>query len=547
MTERYQRLFSLPEALYAPNAPVIIVAGALLKDNQTGRVLCQLKLKSISPKTIKAAKVKVFPLDTVKKPLVGETVYEYLDLAISRDREFGQKSSIYLPNASTRAFSVEVTEVDFADDSVWASDKSPWEPLPATESVGDSELTKQYKLHYGDKAQYKPVRYKGGWICACGAVNGEEENGCHICGNMLSKLLACDMKALDTEKDERLARETAEREVIAAAEKAAAVAKAKKIKKILSLAIPVLIVCLAAVLLYMKVFIPNSHYNRAKALLDAGQYKEAISAFEALKGYKDSAELIKEAFAAKEEVDYSTAVALAESKKYAEAAAVFDTLGDYRESMEWLAKIRPFIVQAGETITFGHYEQDNNTSNGKEDIEWLVLAKDGNRIFLTSKYLLDFQQFSTSYFTEKTWDVCSLRKWLNESFLDTAFSVEEQAIIPCVPVSVEDPGYGISPGNDTTDQIFLLSITEVNTYMRSDRERACSPTAYVRAKALLRDPLDDNRWWLRSPGNFYDSPAYVGEDGIIYYAGRRVSYYYAVRPALWVDLESLNFQSEIIH
>lgn len=42
MGERYTRLFSLSEQLYIENAPVIITAGALLKDNKTDNILVQL-------------------------------------------------------------------------------------------------------------------------------------------------------------------------------------------------------------------------------------------------------------------------------------------------------------------------------------------------------------------------------------------------------------------------------------------------------------------------------------------------------------------------
>ena len=61
MSNRFEKLYSLPCSLYAPNSPVIIVAGVLLKDTQTGRVLAQLKLKNISPKTIKAVTISVVP------------------------------------------------------------------------------------------------------------------------------------------------------------------------------------------------------------------------------------------------------------------------------------------------------------------------------------------------------------------------------------------------------------------------------------------------------------------------------------------------------
>lgn len=39
MGERYEKLFSLPQDLYALGSPLLIEAGNLLKDTQTGRVL----------------------------------------------------------------------------------------------------------------------------------------------------------------------------------------------------------------------------------------------------------------------------------------------------------------------------------------------------------------------------------------------------------------------------------------------------------------------------------------------------------------------------
>jgi hypothetical protein len=36
------------------------------------------------------------------------------------------------------------------------------------------------------------------------------------------------------------------------------------------------------------------------------------------------------------------------------------------------------IMPVGSEIEFGSYEQDNNNSNGKENIEWVVLAAEGS-------------------------------------------------------------------------------------------------------------------------------------------------------------------------
>ena len=75
----------MPENLYASGAPVVSAAGALLNDNQTGKVIAQLKMRNISTKSIKAAKVCIRPLDTVGNALGAEVEYQYLDLAVNPD------------------------------------------------------------------------------------------------------------------------------------------------------------------------------------------------------------------------------------------------------------------------------------------------------------------------------------------------------------------------------------------------------------------------------------------------------------------------------
>lgn len=51
-------------------------------------------------------------------------------------------------------------------------------------------------------------------------------------------------------------------------------------------------------------------------------------------------------------------------------------------------------LKVGDTFTFGHYEQDNNSSNGKEPIEWLVLDRKGNEVLVISKYCLDSKPYA---------------------------------------------------------------------------------------------------------------------------------------------------------
>ena len=189
-------------------------------------------------------------------------------------------------------------------------------------------------------------------------------------------------------------------------------------------------------------------------------------------------------------------------------------------------------------VTFGTYEQDNNSSNGKESIEWIVLANEGNQSLLISRYALDCRQYNAGY-KEVTWETCSLRSWLNGTFLKTAFTADEQKAIQQTPVDNSKnqgrSGYSTAGGNDTTDQIFLLSVAEVATYFSSGEDRICKPTAYAKTQGAYDN---DNvcRWWLRSPGYNLYYAEYVWTDG--YVGATDVNnVHVAVRPAFWINLE----------
>ena len=135
MSERYSKLFALSENLYSAGAPVVIAAGALQKDNQTGKVFAQLKIRNIQDKVIKAATVKITPFDTVGKPLGGTVDYQYLDLSAGRDTDFGQKTPVMLKEATARSFAVSVSEIIFADNSTWSASDGTWGALSATDPI----------------------------------------------------------------------------------------------------------------------------------------------------------------------------------------------------------------------------------------------------------------------------------------------------------------------------------------------------------------------------------------------------------------------------
>lgn len=195
------------------------------------------------------------------------------------------------------------------------------------------------------------------------------------------------------------------------------------------------------------------------------------------------------------------------------------------------------MPKVGSYIKFGSYCQDYG--DDKKDIEWLVLEVKDGKALIISKYALDCQKYNT-YDTDDTWENCSLREWLNNDFINAAFSDKEKSMVTTVTVSAtKNPEYKTKPGNSTKDQVFLLSITEANNYFRSSKARQCEPTIYAIAKGAFVDSGDSSCWWwLRSPGSARGEAAGVFGDGDVSSYGCDVSENpNAVRPALWIDFE----------
>ena len=369
-------------------------------------------------------------------------------------------------------------------------------------------------------------------------------------------------------------------------------------KKTLTIAAVVVVMIACAIAWCIpNVIIPNNKYQQALALREAGQYDDAIAAFAELGDYSDAAQQLSE-------TKYQQALALREAGQYDDAIAAFAELGDYSDAAQQLSETKyqqannlnaaarydeayaiyvtltgykdvdklliedDNIVAAkkaleareaqftvGNYVTFGEYPQ---TTAGEDmtPIEWLVLARNGNKALLISRYGLDAQPYNTDY-TSVTWETCTLRTWLNGTFYNKAFSSAEQAAILTTNVDNSKnqcySGWSTSSGNNTQDKVFLLSYAEANKYFgvtydnSSNTKSRVAPTAYAIAQGAwtsysnkTTDSTYAGWWWLRSPGTYQDYAA------IVYFVGSLDFNYVdsdsgSVRPALWVNLESKIF------
>ena len=288
----------------------------------------------------------------------------------------------------------------------------------------------------------------------------------------------------------------------------------KKVKKVVTIVTPIVSALIIAIILLYSVIIPNGNYNLAIELMNDGKYENAISIFESLNGYKDSEDKILEC---KEQIFISNF-----------GEEVFNRFG---------------LVETGAYIKFGTYEQDNNVQNGKEKIEWLVLEVEDGEALLISRYALDCKPYSVDS-SNSTWDNSTLRQWLNNSFLNTAFTTLEQATISTTTVSADKNPiyYGLNPGNTTQDKVFLLSMIEAEKYFSSDSSRQCKATKYAEVSGVTLEGANNYcNWWLRTTGFSQWLTSCVYAEGIIDERGLMIdSTYIAVRPVIRIKISDFN-------
>lgn len=530
MSERYSKLYSLPDNLYAEGSPLIIAAGSLLKDNQTGNVLAQIKFKSIADKTISALMVKIKAFDVTGKALKGVEEQQYLDLNVGRNQEFGQKSPIMLPENVTRSFECEVTAVIFSDDTSWKNSGAKWESLPKQELLKEKlgELNEQYLRDTECKGELYPSAHKDIWFCSCGGVNKKADEKCSVCSTEKEKIFS----ALDTDllTEHKQEYDVAQAKKLADEAEAAAKEKAKN-KKAFG-------ICAGCFLLILIIYFVGSTvkytgmYNNALALYNEGKYEEAISVFETLKGYKDSEEQIVNCLNAANDIEYNSAVELFGNGEYEKAKEIFNLLADYRDCEEWVEKIDDIInIQEISEKGVGDYVGFGGGASDK--FKWEVIAKNDKKALLL--LVGGFEMGVCAYDSAKnaTWENCSVRKSFQEVFSDYFSETEQDAVLLTKTSTSITAADGSVTMSESEDRLFLLSVEEVEEYIPEIKDRV-----------LNVDVWDDSRqkytsesvfWWLRGSVNSEGFVDCMDKYGTI---GTRESSEAALyRPAMWISFE----------
>ena len=240
------------------------------------------------------------------------------------------------------------------------------------------------------------------------------------------------------------------------------------------------------------------------------------------------------------------------------------------------ASFRGEEIRVGDVVTFGRYEQDLDDMNGKEKLEWRVLDvdEDGDRALLITQKCIDTRPYhmdpgAPDSVKAVTWEDSSVRSWLNEDlpgfFYNEAFSEQDRSYIRKEEIPADENGHykDANPGEVTRDSVFLLSEKEAKDYFKNGRDRRAEATKWL--DDALSKPAENEKegedvpdeeeterdyyidtqdttgcvfWWLRTPGEDGTFAECVGAEGAIVQTGYLVNQmYFAVRPAIWVNLD----------
>lgn len=217
-------------------------------------------------------------------------------------------------------------------------------------------------------------------------------------------------------------------------------------------------------------------------------------------------------------------------------------------------------INTGSVVSFGNYPQQTN--GAKTPIEWTVLHVQQDTALLVSSYALDAQpyhqdaetvrvdremedsgtvRFNFGSMKQVEWEDSSLRAWLNDRFMNNAFSQKERACI--LPA---DSAYRAGKGK--LGRVFLLGVEEINSLFISDEAACCAATPY--AKLHYDDDFEQERqqaakageklpehatYWLREPRMACNHhPAAMGP--VVMRLNLNVPC--AVRPALLLDINA---------
>ena len=251
----------------------------------------------------------------------------------------------------------------------------------------------------------------------------------------------------------------------------------------------------------------------------------------------------------------------AEVTDSATTSALLTTAGDPQNSTSGWTSYN-YYVSGSQTdcmyykdITYGEekyrgvyikkYRPTNTTGSGSvyyvnslywfkyELIEWDIVKEESGYVTIVCNMALDKQAYQDTYFNgynnsvgtpsgtyANNYKYSTIRKWLNDTFYQTAFNSLQQAIIQTVEVnnsasSTRDLYNNPYLCENTFDKVWILSHSEAFEYFSNGkiREKACTDYAESQGGSYESGGIrDSSSWWIRTPLDSNSSRARTAYD-----------------------------------
>lgn len=170
------------------------------------------------------------------------------------------------------------------------------------------------------------------------ASSKEEYDGGLI--ELLSSAFETERKVLASEIEKRRAADAVRK----AEQEKKELERRKKCKKMTIIVTPIIVAAVVFAVVVNSVIIPNKKYDAAVQLINDGKYEDAIAAFEAMDGYKDSSVKIEECQIAILDVKYSNAITLMNNSQYHDAISAFEEIQTHKDSQDKIEECRIAIM-----------------------------------------------------------------------------------------------------------------------------------------------------------------------------------------------------------
>lgn len=357
--QRFQTISAGAQNRFDPDSPVWVSRYRLTLDAESGKRLLQVRMVNLSDKRLRQVFLRIRCMEAETRKVTTLEMIPLPAVLVLPGRAFGDDKIVEITPPDTSFVEAFVQRVVFSDGTAW-NEESPHNylafaaPVPVKTDDPDYQLYRERAEQGGVRNSYYFHSQKGVWTCTCGQPNGTASLRCAHCGadrlwlekNMdpeyrepapvqppvrdpapaqpampvVMPFVGAPYPEYPPYPDNRPVSQPEEEEEDSEDEE-----QPSHAGRTLAIALAaVLALCIAGFCVF-KFLMPYLRYRNALTAQSAGDYQTAVSIFEELGDYKDSADRIdqialQKVRAAMSAQDYAGALQLLEPIRAVEGA-----------------------------------------------------------------------------------------------------------------------------------------------------------------------------------------------------------------------------------